>query len=102
MVHHFDLSAINALSQEILDLSNKLQLADLEKKIPEYTRAVRQQYSALDNIELSNTDIQDLENLIVQHKCLVESLIQKKKMISDELKQIRLGKRMKQAYPGRI
>ena len=96
----FDLSVITQLSEELFVLANELEVAELEKKIPEYQNEIEQQFNALDKEKLTDTDMDNLQALLLRHRELVELLNDKKNKISKELRKLHLGKAMQQAYPG--
>ena len=97
-----DLDVIDKLSEQILVLAEKLEFIKLEKMVPEYSRLIEQQFQALDKSKLTELDMINLKKLLVRHKELVQFLSDKKKKITDDLKQLHLGQEMQQAYPKNI
>ena len=94
-----DFSVVNRLGEQIFYLVDKLEVTELEQKIPEYSRLIEEQCLAIDKNTLTNKDFHNFEELLSRHKELMEFLKVKKKAIIDELKLIRLGKKMQVAYP---
>lgn len=97
-----DFSIVKTLCEQMFNLAEKFEFAELEQNISEYSRLLKQQCLAIDQSTLTNDDLHKLEQLLLRHRELVDFLKEKKETISSELKLIRLGKQMQMAYPEQL
>ncbi len=94
-----NLMDIRILGEQIYSLAQNMEFFELKKKLPEYTQLLEKQFSSIKRSDLTENDILELEQLFFQHEKLVYFLTNKKKQIKSELKSIRVGKEMQEAYP---
>ncbi len=79
-----------------------MELSELETKLPDYTNRIKQYFLGLDKQALTETDIEDLKQLMSKHEKIVSEMNEEKRKISKNLKQLHTGKVMKKSYPQTI
>lgn len=94
--------SIVSSGEQIYKLAKNLDITELEKKIPEYTRRIEQYFLGLDREELTVNDIGSLKQVMSTHKKIVNLINEEKGKISKNIKQLHTGKEMQNIYPQTI
>ncbi len=92
-------NSIISSGEQLYKLARNLDIAELEKELPEYTRIIEQYFLGLDREELTHADFKELKQVMSAHKKIVNLINKEKEKISKNLKQLHTGKEMQNTYP---
>jgi SMC interacting uncharacterized protein involved in chromosome segregation len=90
-----------SLSESLIRCLNDADMDEVQNKIKQYTKDIEQQCEAIKRLEPSEQSLDALKQLIAIHENITTSVNKEKEKISNELKKIRAGKVMQNAYQRR-
>ena len=92
-------NSIVSSGEQIYALAKDQDITGLETKLPEYTKNIEQYFLGLDKEQLTQTDFEDLKQVMSTHKKIVLLLNEEKKKTAKNIKQLHNGKEMQNTYP---
>ena len=93
------ISSIISSGEHIYVLAKNKDLTELGKQLPEYTRKIEQYFIGLDKKQLTHTDFESLNQVMVTHKKVVKLINKENKKVTNSIKQLQIGKEMQNTYP---
>ncbi len=87
---------------ELYQLAKNLDIVELEKEIPKYTKRIEAFFHEQNKQNLTQTDLDLLKQLISTHKQITNLLSNKKETVLKNIKQLHIGKEMQNTYPQTI
>lgn len=93
------LDTINNAGEQLFNLAEELDIAGLEKELPEYTQLIEQYFLGMDKNTLTATDAESLKKVMDTHLKIVSMVSEKKEKVSNNIKQLQTGKEMQNTYP---
>ena len=94
--------AILRAGERLYNLAKDLQITDVEKKLPDYTKEIEQYFINVKKDDLISADIDKLKILLNMHDKILHVLINERENVSIKLKQLHTGKSMQSLYPQNI
>lgn len=88
--------------EQLYQLAKNLNIVELEKEMPKYTQIIEAYFLEQNGRNLTQTELDELKELISTHKEITNLLSKKKETISKNLKQLHIGKEMQNTYPHTI
>jgi hypothetical protein len=93
------LKLIVRTGEQLYTLAKELNISEIEKNLPEYSRLIEKYFLGLDREKLSIKDIESLKYVMSTHEKIANLIDQEKDKISVNLKQLHAGKEMQSTYP---
>ena len=93
------LNSVISVGEHIYTLIKKMDLAELDKEIPQYTKTIEQYFLTLDKDSISRKDFEDMQQVMSTHNRIINLIDKEKDTISKNLKQLHAGKEMQNTYP---
>ena len=92
-------NAVLSSSEQLFKLAKTLELADLEEKVPEYTKAIQKYFSKIDKNRITAHDVENLKKIMSRHEMITGLFNRKKEEVSKNIKHLHAGKDMQNTYP---
>jgi len=92
-------NAVIRSAEQLYGLAKDLNITELEKKIPEYTKIVQKHFVELEESKLTHKDVENVKKFLSTNRMITDLLNKKKRNLFKEIKQIQVGKQMQMTYP---
>jgi hypothetical protein len=90
-------SIINS-GEQLYQLAKNLDIVELEKEIPKYTQTIEAYFVNQDKQNITQLELNELEQLVSVHKKITSLLSNNKEKILKNIKQLHTGKEMQNTY----
>jgi hypothetical protein len=87
------------LGDDIQAMLQNSELEQLETRVPEYIKIIEQEFSDNNLKNVNSKDYQMVKTILTKHKKIIELLSQQKDTVIKDIKQLRIGREMRNTYP---